>query len=98
MNKVHIKLTSAIGIGGLIYRAGSIVEVSDDAAKNLLHRGKGVLATAEDEGSGEEEQLDLSKLNKAQLLEAAKAAGVDVPDTATKADIIAAMEAAAKAE
>lgn len=49
MSQVAIKLTSAIGISGVIYRAGSIIEVSDEAAKDLLRRGKGELATEDDQ-------------------------------------------------
>lgn len=56
MKQVAIKLTSAIGISGVMYRAGSIVEVSEDAGKQLLNRGKGVLATAEDQPEEEGEQ------------------------------------------
>lgn len=56
MKQVAIKLTSAIGISGVMYRAGSIVEVSEDAGKQLLNRGKGVLATAEDQPEDEGEQ------------------------------------------
>jgi hypothetical protein len=61
MKTVAIKLTSAIGINGDLYRAGSIVEVSDEAAKNLLHRGKGELATAEDEPEAEAEEVTEAK-------------------------------------
>lgn len=101
MQTAILKLTSAIAIAGVICKAGDIVEVPEQAAKNLLHRGKAVLATADDEGGGSDEgddkrdAPDLSKLNKAQLLEAAAAAGVtDVTDQNTKAEILAAIEAA----
>jgi hypothetical protein len=48
MKSVTLKLTSAIAMDGEIYRAGSLVEVTDADARNLLHRGKAVLATADD--------------------------------------------------
>lgn len=66
MKQVHIKLTSAIGIGGILYRAGSIVEVSEDAAKNLMHRGKGELATADDEPEDEAAEAKEKPETKAQ--------------------------------
>lgn len=39
------------------------------------------------------DDLDLGGLNKAELVERAKAAGLDVADNATKADILAALKA-----
>lgn len=42
---VTLKLTSAIVLGGHIHRAGGLVEVSEPEARNLLDRGKAVLAT-----------------------------------------------------
>jgi hypothetical protein len=48
MNSVHLKLTSAIAIGGNIFKPGTIVEVSDSDARDLLNRGKAEVATADD--------------------------------------------------
>lgn len=87
-----LKLSSAIALDGDVVRAGSLVEVDEPTAKNLLHRGKATLATAED-GADDEDGVDLSKLNKAQLLEHAAANGVEADDSLTKAQIIAAIEA-----
>lgn len=94
-----LKLTSAIAFGGVISKAGDLVEVSENEAKNLLHRGKAVLATAEDgveqpEDGGE----DLSKLNKDRLLLLAKERGVEIGSGATKPQIIEAIQAAAAAD
>lgn len=97
-----LKLTSAVAIDGAISKAGSLVELSELEAKNLLARGKGVLATAEDGLDLDDEQAepgtDLAKLNKADLLDLAKTKGVDVADGMTKAQIIAAIEANEGAE
>lgn len=41
-------MTSAIALGGAVIRAGTIVEVDEKLAMNLLHRGKAVVATAAD--------------------------------------------------
>lgn len=41
---VVLKLTAAIVVDGSIVRAGSLVEVMQDEAKDLLRRGKAVLA------------------------------------------------------
>lgn len=48
---------------------------------------------AEDEG-----EKSLAKMNKAELLEAAQAAGITVPDDATKAQIIELIQAEKGAE
>lgn len=42
---VTLKLTAAVALGGHIYKAGRLVEVSDAEARNLLDRGKAVLGT-----------------------------------------------------
>jgi hypothetical protein len=49
VEKVFLKLTSAIAVNGIILRAGHIVEMVEDEAKDLLRRGKAVIATVEDE-------------------------------------------------
>lgn len=101
MKSYVLKLTSAVAIDGQISRAGSLVEVSEPEAKNLLHRGKAVLATAEDgveQHEDEDQGEDLSKLNKADLLALAKERGVEVSDGMTKPQIIDAIEAKKEAE
>jgi hypothetical protein len=44
-----VKLTSAIGIGGQLIRAGEIITIPTAAAIDLLRRGKAVVATEHDE-------------------------------------------------
>lgn len=95
---IFLVLTSAIAIDGGICRAGSLVEVSELEAKNFLHRGKARLATADDgapvDDAGEDEApgVDLSSLNKAQLVELATSMGIE-PGELTKAQLVAAIEA-----
>lgn len=109
MNKaplsVFLVITSAIVIDGAIAKAGSLVEVSDTEARNLLHRGKARVATDEDAAkagidlpadAAEGPQVDLFKLTKAELLKAAQEGGlITLSDSNTKAEIIAAIQAAA---
>lgn len=45
---IFLKVTSALWVGGVIARPGEIIEVSYAEAKDLLQRGKVVLANAED--------------------------------------------------
>lgn len=44
MKTYELKLSSAVAIAGRIHRAGEVVSVDEEAAKNLLHRGKAELA------------------------------------------------------
>lgn len=81
------------------YTEGETVEVGESLAKAF--QGMGVckiLGEAAIEAATapepEETPTDLTKMNKAQLLETAAAHGVVVDETASKKDIIAAIEAA----
>jgi hypothetical protein len=96
MKSYVLKLTSAIAIDGQIHKAGALVEVSEAEAKNFLHRGKAVLATAEDgvEQGGELTGTDYSSWTKAALLEHAKANGIEVASGMTKDQIIDVIEVA----
>ncbi|MCX9104006.1 hypothetical protein [Aeromonas veronii] len=104
MKSYILKVVSAIAMGGEIIpaskpgQAPNLIEVSEAEAKNLLHRGKAVLATEEDgveqEEHAESEEVELSKLSKIELLEVAKRDGIPVADGMTKAQIIEAIDAA----
>jgi ribosomal protein L9 len=58
MQGVTLKLTSAIALDGKIFRPGTLVEVTDNEAKNLLQRGKAVLATEADMPADESDESD----------------------------------------
>lgn len=58
MKTATIKLTAAIAIEGNIVRAGEIITVPEVAAKNLMHRGRAVLATEADEPILEEQEVE----------------------------------------
>ena len=66
---VVIALTSAVAIDGEIRVAGAEVEVDQDLAKDLLARGRGVLVEATDSTQEGDEEIDLAKMTKAQLVE-----------------------------
>ena len=98
MKNYFLKLTSAIVVDGEIIRAGSLVELSEPEAKNLLGRGKARLATAADGAPVDDEDeetsgVDLSKLNKTQLQEIAKGHEIEFDNKTTVAQLIAAIEA-----
>jgi len=48
IEKVFLKLTSAVVFDGLIHKAGAVIEMVEHEAKDLLRRGKAVLATEKD--------------------------------------------------
>lgn len=98
MKSYVLKLTSAIVVDGGIVKAGALVELSEAESKNLLSRGKAVLATAADGYDGgddndEKSGVDLSRLNKTQLQEIAKGHGIAFEDSTTKAQLVVAIEA-----
>lgn len=96
---IFLVLTSAIAIDGGICRKDSLVEVSEMEAKNLLARGKARLATADDGApvdDSSDELPDLSRFNKAQLLQFAAANEIEADEGMTKAQILEAIEAATK--
>ena len=66
---VVIALTSAVAIDGEIRVAGTEVEVDQDLAKDLLARGRGVLVEEADFTQAADDEIDLAKMTKAQLVE-----------------------------
>lgn len=87
---VLLKLTSAITIGGEIAKRGDVIEVSEVEAKNLLSRGK---AELNEEQQLDDESLDITKMNKDQLVSLADQMEIEGADKMTKAQLIEAIEA-----
>ena len=92
MKTYKLKLTSAIVIAGSIARAGTEVEIDEPTAKDLLHRGRAELVFAQVPPPSE--ALDLTKANKKTLLQIAGNLGLEIPEKATNAQLIALIEAA----
>lgn len=94
MSKVFIKLTTAVVIDSVIRRAGEEVEVDEQLAKELLYRGRGTLVESSND---HEDEIDLSKMTKAQLIEFAKHEyDVDLDSALTKEQMIEAIQSAAE--
>lgn len=91
---IVLKLTSAIVVDGEVMKADSLVEVSESEAKNLLHRGKAVIHDEQ----RDYEPIDLSKLNKDQLIDLADQYEIDGADKLTKAQLIEVITAAQTTE
>ena len=83
-------LTSAIVIDGDVMKKGSLVEVSESEAKNLLHRGKAVIHDEQPDY----EPVDITKMNKDELIDLAHQHEIDDADKMTKAQLIEAITAA----
>ncbi|AWM87369.1 Rho termination factor N-terminal domain-containing protein [Microvirga sp. 17 mud 1-3] len=97
MKTYELKLTRAMVIEGGVVRAGTRVMLDEAVAKDFLRRGKAELVSAPaDDGDGG--QVDLGKLNKAQLLEVAEQLGIQDAADMTKAQLVEAIEAAGGAE
>lgn len=92
---VVIALTSAVVIDGEIRKKGDEVEVSHALAQDLLRRGRGTLVEGDDEG----QEVDLSTLTKAQLVEfAVREYELELDASLTKEKLIEAIQAVAEAE
>lgn len=74
-------------------RTGVILEPRSRMVEDQL-RKSAEYAPYEPQKVTDEGEKPLAKMNKAELLEAAQAAGIAVPDDATKAQIVELIEAA----
>lgn len=93
-NSIVLKLTSAIAVDGEVMKKGSLVEVTEAEAKNLLHRGKAELHDVQPEY----DEVDITKLNKDQLADLAEQHEIEGANKMTKAQLIEAIHAAEGAE
>ena len=83
---VTVLMLSSIFVRGEMYKEGQEVQVNEREAKELINRG---VATDERDVTVEEDiTVPIEKMKKDELIEYAKSQGIDVPDEATKADII----------
>jgi hypothetical protein len=89
-----LKLTSAIVMDGEIITKDNLVEVTEREAKNLLARGKAVLA---DDKESKAATADLNDMTVDALRKIADDAGVEGYRDMKKAELIQAIEAATEA-
>lgn len=66
---VELQATAAFVMGGEIVRPGAVITVADALARNLLHRGRAVLATADEAPA---EPVKAPAKSKAKTADAAK--------------------------
>lgn len=92
---VTVLILSTIFVRGKMYKEGEEVEVNEREAKELINRG---VATDEADVSVEEDTDDttvaIEDMKKNDLVEYAASLGIDVPGSATKAEIIEMIKAA----
>ena len=86
--KIYLKVTSAVVIGGEIQKAGAIVEVDERVAKDLLQRGKAEPASSDDQ---------VSMVDEAEA-EAAAKADAEAAEAVAKAEAEAEAKASKKAK
>lgn len=77
-----------------INTTGSIVEPNDETVLEQMKNSPFYTAIPDVEPDAQEGVKPLSKMNKDELLAAAQAAGIDVPDGSTKAEIVELIQAA----
>jgi hypothetical protein len=83
---VTITILSTIFVRGDMYKEGEEVEVNQREAKELITRG---VATDEKDVEIEEDTtVAIEDMLKPDLFEYAESLGIDVPSSATKAEII----------
>lgn len=89
MKTYTLKLTAAIALAGAIVKAGSLVDVDEPVAKNLLHRGKARVATTEDlTAAGREVAADTDADTDAPTREQLDAALAALPGEYKDADYV----------
>lgn len=94
---VKLKLSAAVVIDGGIYKAGREVEVSEEVAKNLLHRGRAVLASDNVDLNEENEKAARKAEEAAKAKAEAEAEAETETETEAKAGAAAKSSAAPKA-
>lgn len=77
-----------------INTTGSIVEPNDETVLEQMKNSPFYTAIPDAQEGDNEGVKPLSKMNKDELLAAAQAAGIDVPDGSTKAEIVELIQAA----
>ncbi|MBP0047656.1 Rho termination factor N-terminal domain-containing protein [Marinobacterium sp. AK62] len=92
---IVLELTSAIVMEGEIVTAGNLIEVTEKEARNLLARGKAVVADEQDVESAAD--ADLTEMTVADLQKLAGDIGVEGFKSMKKDELIAAIEAASEA-
>lgn len=92
--------TDETGMGPDVERMGTVEDMPDDLARMWINSGAGREPTEDEVATYNEqhtaeveaEREDLSKLLKADLEKRAADLGVELPEKATKADIVAAIQ------
>lgn len=89
---ITVLILSTIFVRGKMYKEGDEVQVNEREAKELINRG---VATDETDVTVEEDTtVAIEDMKKNDLVEYAAELGIDVPSSATKAEIIELIKAA----
>ena len=93
---VFLKVSSAFMVGGHIAKTGEIVEVSEGEAKDLLQRGKAILATAADAPEQPAVEVEQTGQETEQQADKAEQDAPEVEQPTAEAEQPATEEQAAK--
>lgn len=83
---VTVLILSSIFVHGKMFKEGEEVEVNEREAKELI--GRGVASDETEVGIDEDKTIALEDMKKNDLVEYAAELGINVPGSATKAEII----------
>lgn len=93
MGKYLIQLTSAVAIDGAIRPAKALVGVDEWLARDLMRRGKAVLAEVQNAAPqvAKEPDVDLAAMTKAQLADVAAGLGIENAGKMNKTQLLDAI-------
>jgi len=84
--KVTVIMLTSLYVRGVMYKEGDEVEVNEREAQELINRGVATDETSVD--VTEDTTVAIEDMKKNDLVEYANELGIDVPGSATKAEII----------
>ncbi|WP_299144112.1 Rho termination factor N-terminal domain-containing protein [uncultured Tateyamaria sp.] len=90
--QITLKITSAVSIGGKIIGPNKTVTLDEPLAKNLLHRGRAVVFTID------EDEKPIGKMTAAELKAVAQGLNIEGADAMNKADLLEAIQKAEEAK
>ncbi len=85
-----VKITSAVAIAGKIKKPGTVVEIGEDLAKNLMGRGRAELVKGK--AAKADAEVELGKMKVADLKVMAAELEIDGYDGMNQAKLVAAIE------
>lgn len=97
LKSYSLKLTAAIVLNGAIQKAGTVIDVDEALARNLVQRGRAEPIKFDGGDSGEQE-VNIGKMKKPELVELATEYGIEDADGLTVDQLREAIKEANEAD